>query len=640
MELGGGGPSACDLGIARTGYLFTGASKWPRTRRALASPPRKLRFVVLTREALHWFKRPPRSDLFGDERGSLRLADVARARVSRANVRRVDVLAGGRVRRWFEADDAATARTWCASIEAARGLQPPPMSPLDRGFDETDDEESDDGDADDEGAPESGRSSSTAPAKPPPARVVAVTKRRDAAADDVVLRSGRLRDGDSIDVGAVGEETRVTLVCGDGDLLVLDAGALFGTRDGEVICVGGPARACRVRCTRVDAPAREFVAHSATSDGGPGAWLRAAFRVALVALPLVACASLALSDDALGLWCVARGWWLAVAALALLLLDVAAVRSATLAHRWAAALAPASHYVLTLLGGDDEAAGSTAGGGGGAAPRPSTVEVPAFVDVRDVAAVNAVEAATLVDRRFIVACGGDVKAAVRRWRATQAWRADQGVDGLLDKPHPKFDSIKACYPHYWGGAGRAGELLYFENVGRVDVAALERSGVTLADLVSHYVYLHEFQWARLCPQRDGPACRQVVVLDVSGLALRDCGGLRFEYVRQCAALAQQHYPERCGKIIIANAPAWFAVAWRMVRPLVDPATQQKIFVPRTGAETLATLRAVADDDAIPVAYGGTNKAPQESPYERQLRAFVHRHDARSRTEPEPASVDE
>lgn len=37
----------------------------------------KNRFVVLTHESLHWFKRSQGYDLFGEERGSIALSDIS-----------------------------------------------------------------------------------------------------------------------------------------------------------------------------------------------------------------------------------------------------------------------------------------------------------------------------------------------------------------------------------------------------------------------------------------------------------------------------------------------------------------------------------------------------------------------------------
>jgi hypothetical protein len=36
---------------------------------------------------------------------------------------------------------------------------------------------------------------------------------------------------------------------------------------------------------------------------------------------------------------------------------------------------------------------------------------------------------------------------------------------------------------------------------------------------------------------------------------------------------QEHYPERCRVIIIANTPGWFSFVWKLIRPLVNEVSE-------------------------------------------------------------------
>jgi hypothetical protein len=87
-------------------------------------------------------------------------------------------------------------------------------------------------------------------------------------------------------------------------------------------------------------------------------------------------------------------------------------------------------------------------------------------------------------------------------------------------------------------------------------------------------------------------------------------------------VAEAHYPERCGRIVVANAPPWFFLVWRVVRPLVSPATREKVAIARPGPETYAAIADFADDAAIPAAYGGALADPCASSLEAELRAYV------------------
>ena len=225
-----------------------------------------------------------------------------------------------------------------------------------------------------------------------------------------------------------------------------------------------------------------------------------------------------------------------------------------------------------------------------------------------------------VPQKYVASCGGDVAEARRRWDDTRRWRAAERVDGILAEPRPLYGAIRRCYPHYYAGSGRDGQPVYVENVGRVDVDGLAEAGVDADAMLRHYVFLNEWTWRELQPAADGPASYNVTVLDLDGLKLAQCRGVRFDYVKRCAVLARARYPERCGLMVIANAPSWFALVYRFIRPFVAAGTQRKIRVTRSNAETLEALREVADDASIPACYGGLLVGDSDA--EKALARFV------------------
>ena len=99
-------------------------------------------------------------------------------------------------------------------------------------------------------------------------------------------------------------------------------------------------------------------------------------------------------------------------------------------------------------------------------------------------------------------------------------------------------------------------------------------------------------------------------------------GAGYDYVAACARIARDHYPERCARVVIANAPPWFWLVWRVVRPLAPDATRAKVAIARPGAETRAAVLAFADPDQVPAAYGGALADPAASALEARLADFV------------------
>ena len=196
--------------------------------------------------------------------------------------------------------------------------------------------------------------------------------------------------------------------------------------------------------------------------------------------------------------------------------------------------------------------------------------IPNKVDPSDTAAVRAAEAATGVGRKFIVGSNGDMREARKKWRASQRWRAHYGTDKLLEEPHPKFKAIKKAYPRFWIGHGRDGQLVYLERIGHVDMNMLARENVSLQDMVRHYVAVHEFTWAYLAPERTVLGVVNASCSMWTGCSWRSVEGVRYQFVKACAKIAREHYPERVSRVVICNAPQWFQVVWKVVRPWVDP----------------------------------------------------------------------
>jgi hypothetical protein len=105
-----------DLGVLQTGYL----EKLSSSAMGIGRGPRKRRFLVLTNTNLHWYKRDARSELFGEELGSVALKDVARV----GSVDEVSfelVTSSDRRRRVFKAEDRTERDMWVDAItEASR----------------------------------------------------------------------------------------------------------------------------------------------------------------------------------------------------------------------------------------------------------------------------------------------------------------------------------------------------------------------------------------------------------------------------------------------------------------------------------------------------------------------------------------
>ena len=75
-----------------------------------------------------------------------------------------------------------------------------------------------------------------------------------------------------------------------------------------------------------------------------------------------------------------------------------------------------------------------------------------------------------IPKRFIDGCEGDLKEARRRWDITRRWREAEGVDKVLETKQPYFSHIKSLYPFYHAGRGREGHVVFYERPGDLESA--------------------------------------------------------------------------------------------------------------------------------------------------------------------------
>lgn len=88
-----------------------------------------------------------------------------------------------------------------------------------------------------------------------------------------------------------------------------------------------------------------------------------------------------------------------------------------------------------------------------------------------------------IPQRFIDGCEGDLKEARRRWDITRCWREAEGVNTVLETKQPYFTHIKSLYPFYHAGRGKEGHIVFYERPGDLEVAQ-----VTTHRHPPHYLY--------------------------------------------------------------------------------------------------------------------------------------------------------
>jgi hypothetical protein len=135
-------------------------------------------------------------------------------------------------------------------------------------------------------------------------------------------------------------------------------------------------------------------------------------------------------------------------------------------------------------------------------------------------------------------------------------------------------------------------------------------------------------WTYISPYQNGPSSRGITVIDLDGLRLQGFVGEAVTFVKRAAFFTSRHYPERCGAIYIVNSPPFFQVLWKMITPILDPVTIEKVRVVYSSKyDNLAIRNALVERipmENIPREYGGASKIPLGfSPQERLLRELMN-----------------
>jgi len=210
-----------------------------------------------------------------------------------------------------------------------------------------------------------------------------------------------------------------------------------------------------------------------------------------------------------------------------------------------------------------------------------------------------------IPQRYIRGMGGDMVEAERRWRETLKWRKEFRVDGLLQERHVTFDIIKKNYPHFVHKKCKEGYYCYYEIAGEISLSKIRSQGVTIDDVLRHYIYITEFIWKHLDLREDEG--KLFTVMDLKGISMSDLRGDVVTFLRKAANLISEHYPERSFKIVVINSPTWFNMIWKIISPILSPATRAKVDV--QGSKFQASLLKHINPEDLPVRFGGTDTTP-------------------------------
>jgi len=173
------------------------------------------------------------------------------------------------------------------------------------------------------------------------------------------------------------------------------------------------------------------------------------------------------------------------------------------------------------------------------------------------------------------------------------------------------------YPQLYYGHARDGCPVFISQPGVLNIDALEclTNSSNLIDF-HWYAMMHEFN-QRLKEVRTSSNAKFkryecVCILDLAHLTPSALGKKTLNIVKVQSAIDSLCFPETLNKLIIVNAPAFFALTWKVIRGWIDPRTASKVDVLGSGkSKLLKKLSTFIDPAKLPSDYGGSGESIAE-----------------------------
>lgn len=209
------------------------------------------------------------------------------------------------------------------------------------------------------------------------------------------------------------------------------------------------------------------------------------------------------------------------------------------------------------------------------------------------------------DSRFLAGCEGNVEEAKERYAATLKWRKENDVDTILLRPSHVFTDMKECFTHFTHKKDRLGHLISFEFLGgqRKALHDFTARGVTEDEAIMHHVRMMEFMWKVIDP-RPFPEGNMLKIYDIKGISMADLSSDVVNYTKKWGEIIATYNPERVYQVFIVNPPAWFNLIWKLVSPLVNAKTRERIHVLRGNKDVTKALLEFVAPENLPKEYGG------------------------------------
>ncbi|KAL4539619.1 hypothetical protein Ndes2437B_g02017 [Nannochloris sp. 'desiccata'] len=217
-----------------------------------------------------------------------------------------------------------------------------------------------------------------------------------------------------------------------------------------------------------------------------------------------------------------------------------------------------------------------------------------------------------IARRFIVGLGSDTKAFSALSSMAQ-WMTENRLTDIIRRPQPAFTVMKKHYPHGFPGWSKKKDcLVELECMGQWPRAydAIAAEGISEQAMLEHLLFTYQYAFAKI-DARPLPDGKTVKIVDLEGLTMSDLRSAGFKLITRVGAMLSMNYPQRLQRCFLINAPGWWAVAWKIISPIIPAKirAQMSLYSKNDKEHAFKAMLEWIDEDIIPAAYGGKNELP-------------------------------
>nr|XP_037281729.1 SEC14-like protein 2 isoform X2 [Rhipicephalus microplus] len=232
----------------------------------------------------------------------------------------------------------------------------------------------------------------------------------------------------------------------------------------------------------------------------------------------------------------------------------------------------------------------------------------AVADVRKTSHTDAFLLRWLRAREF------DVTKAERMYRHDLEWRKDNGVDELVNSYEPPA-LVKENFPGAILHPCKDGRPMWIIPAG-IDMKAFV-AALTPAVVQRHCTYMLEYAES-LKRSASIKATAELethyLVIDVDNFSLRQVYSWQaVKTITDMLQMMEDHFPECLEKCIIVNAPYFFPVVWKLIKPFLTQRTTDKMEIYAKVEPWKERLVGLVYAAALPAHWGGVMVGPDGDP---------------------------